>query len=109
MKNKKTNIEEVGMTQEDDDRNVKVAVLQNTVSHLNDTLNRVEAKLDTMALNYVTNAQLIVAQKQADDVHLVFKTRIDELEKSQTWVYRLVVGAVITAVMGVLLTKGDLV
>lgn len=97
------------MTQEDDDRNVKVAVLQTTVGHLNDTLNRVEQKLDTMALNYVTNAQMVVSQKQADEIHNSMKSRINDLEKSQTWVFRVVVGAVITAVMGVLLVKGDIV
>jgi len=43
--------------EEMDDENTagaKIAVLRNELSHVNETLNRVELKLDTMALSNVT-------------------------------------------------------
>lgn len=104
MKKLTTVIREEEMPTQDDEQSqdARVAVLRNDVRHLNETLNRVEAKLDTMALNYVTNAQ-------ADAKHVEIDKRIDSLESSQTWIYRLVVAIVITAVLGMVLRGNNVI
>lgn len=111
MKSKTTVIREEEMPTQDDEQSqgARVAVLRNDVKHLNETLNRVEAKLDKMALNYVTNAQMVVAQKQDDNKHTELDKRIDELENSQTWIYRLVIAIVITAVLGMVLRGNNVI
>lgn len=68
--------------------------------------NSLEAKLDNITTGFVTTAQLLAAQTRADDKHREQDRAIRALESWNTWAARIVIGAVLTAVMALLL-KGN--
>lgn len=61
---------------------------------------RIDAKLDSIGQGFVTVNQLNIAQKNADDKHGEQDRRITRLEEWNTWAQRLVLGAVITGIIG---------
>lgn len=68
---------------------------------------RLEAKLDVMNNNLVTVGQLDAAKEEAKTVHREINKKIAKLEEWNTWAVRIVLGAVIIAVVSsVLVTKG---
>lgn len=58
----------------------------------------VNEKLDSLARNFTTKAELLSAQKVADLEHKELKERISKLEGWNIWIIRGVVGLVLAAV-----------
>ena len=88
------------MSQQDDEQSpgAKIAVLKNEIHHVNETVKRIETKLDNMALNYVTSAQMVAAQEQANQKHAEQDKAIKSLEDWNSWAVKIVLGAVLTAI-----------
>lgn len=98
--------EEVVPTKDDENSpGAKIAVLRNEVRHVNETLNRVELKLDNMAVNFVTSSQLAAAQTLADLKHEQYDKKIASLEGWNAWATRIVLGLVLTSVVGLVVLK----
>lgn len=85
-----TIVKEEVMSHADDENSpgAKIAVLRNEVKHVNDTVHRIETKLDNMAANFVTAAQLASEKALADKTHEEFETRITSLEDDRKWIQR---------------------
>lgn len=61
---------------------------------------RIDLKLDSIGQGFVTVNQLNVAQQSADRKHREQDLRITRLEEWNIWAQRLVIGMVITAIVG---------
>ena len=82
MPSKKTTmIREESSVDEENTTGAKIAVIKNDLKHVNDTLNRVESKLDTMALNFITSTQFTAAEDAAKLAHKEYDSRLHKLEK----------------------------
>lgn len=66
----------------DDLPQVKIAVMNNDIKHINETMNRLETKFDAAIQNFATNQQLLDAQGISDLKHKEFEKKFDELEAS---------------------------
>lgn len=68
-----------------DDENspgAKMAVLRNEVKHVNETVIRMESKMDQFIANGVTQAQLSASQALADQKHLEIQAEIAEVKQT---------------------------
>lgn len=92
----------------------KIAVLRNEVKHVNESVMRMEGKMDQFIANSVTQAQLATSQMLADKTHKAMNESIDNLrtdvDSLQGWkdgiVSRIAAGAVIILVGMVLAVYG---
>lgn len=93
------------MSQQDDEQSpgAKIAVLKNEIHHVTETVKRIETKLDNMAMNYVTSAQMVAAQEQANQKHREQDDRIHSLENWNSWAVKIVLGAVLTAILSLVI------
>lgn len=93
---------------------VEIAVLNRDIMHINTTLARMEGKFDSAMLNFVTIDKLVDAQKAADATHAAMEEKCAEKDKQQdeaikkledwnTWAVRIVLGAIILAVVTLVL------
>jgi hypothetical protein len=74
MPSKKTTmIREESSVDEENTPGAKIAVLRNEVRHVNETLNRVETKIDNMALSFITTSQFV----SSEDASKLFSREID--------------------------------
>ena len=64
---------------------------------------RLEAKLDNLRDGFVSHDQLAEAIKLGDSVHADHERRIAKLEGWNTWLVRIVVGAVVLAVLAMVI------
>lgn len=97
-------IEEVG--QPDQSEMVKVAVLNNDIKHLSEAMTRIEGKFDTAIQGFVTHEKLSDSNRAFEAKNAEQDKAIKKLEDWNTWAVRIVLGMVITAVLGlVLITK----
>jgi len=99
------------------DPNIKIAVMNNDIQHINDTLTRIEAKFDGVINSFVTHEKLDDATKAAEEKHnniiASFEAKAKEqdraivkLEDWNMWAVRIVLGAIILAgVSALLITK----
>lgn len=104
-----TVIKEEVMSQQDDEQSpgAKIAVLKNEIHHVNETVKRIETKLDNMALNFVTESQRTADKEQANQKNSEQDKAIKALEDWNLWAQRLVIGAVIAAALAALVLKGN--
>lgn len=80
-KRKKTTIEEeINMASTEDLPQVKIAVMNNDIKHINDTMTRLEAKFDAAIQNFATNQQLIDAQTASELKHKEYEKELAELK-----------------------------
>ena len=86
----------------DNSPEVKIAVLNNDIKHINDTLSRMEQKFDSAISGFVTFDKLADAQRAADAKHAEQDAAIKKLEDWNTWAVRIVLGAILTSGVGVL-------
>lgn len=93
------------MSQQDDEQSpgAKIAVLKNEIHHVNETVKRIETKLDNMALNFVTESQRTADKEQADQKHREQDDRIHSLENWNSWAVKIVLGAVLTAILSLVI------
>jgi|GEM_PF-3641530 len=81
MATKKTVTEE----STDDSPSVKIAVMNNDIQHINETLARMEGKFDTAINNFVTNQQfldqLAVTKRKNEDYDKVIETMQEDIRK----------------------------
>lgn len=92
----------------------KIAVLRNEVKHVNESVMRMEGKMDQFIANSVTQAQLTTAQRIADETHKAMNETVQEIRNDvdslQRWkdgiVSRIAYGAVIILVGMVLAFYG---
>ena len=104
MKNKVTVIKEQEMPEHDNP-----AVLAYRVGQLENNqkerFNRLEKKIDDMTTGFVTIDKLNDAKEAADDKHREQDGKIRSLEEWNIWAQRLVLGAVILAILAIVLEK----
>lgn len=79
---------------------IKVAVITNDIKHLGEAMNRLEVKFDQAILGFVTHEKLRDVQKAADEKHKQQDKAIASLEDWNKWAVRIVLGLVISAVVG---------
>ena len=81
------------------------ATLQKWISKVDDRLTRIETILEERLGGYPDVVQLVTRLcTRLDD----YDRRIEDLEASQRWVVRMVMGAVITAIMALVLSRGGM-
>lgn len=90
---------EMGATSSGDNAEVKMAVMNSDIKHMNDTLVRIEGKFDSAMTNFVTVEKLADAQKAAIAEHVEIKQSINKLENWNTWAVRIVFGAIVSIVV----------
>ena len=83
---------------ETDSPQVKIAVLNNDIKHINDTLTRLEGKFDTAINGFVTLDKLADAQQKADAAHSEIWKAINKLENWNTWAIRLVIATILAGI-----------
>lgn len=64
-----------------DDTTVKVAVLNNDIKHINETLARLEGKFDVAVQSFATSSQLMQAQTESDRIHKEHEKAIVSLQE----------------------------
>lgn len=79
---------------------VKVAVLNNDMKHLGESMNRLEAKFDAAILGFVTHDKLMDMQKSADAKHSEQDKAINSLEEWNKWAIRIILGAFLSGLAG---------
>lgn len=87
------------MGQPDESPQVKIAVLNNDIKHINDTLARMETKFDAAIGGFVTIDKLVDSQKAADEKHAEILDRIIHLEAWNTWAIRIVLAGIISGIV----------
>lgn len=65
----------------DSDTSIKVAVLNNDIKHINETLARLEGKFDIAVQSFVTTSQLVSAQAESDRIHKEQDKAIESLQE----------------------------
>jgi hypothetical protein len=80
MSTRKTTVEEAGLQYSDDAPSVKIAVMNNDIRHINETLGRLEGKFDVAVQSFATNQQLIDAASTSDNRHKEYDTVIASLQ-----------------------------
>ena len=93
----------VSNSETDQTGEVKVAVFANELKHINESMARIEGKFDDAIKNFVTEKTLHDAQKLADQKHAEQDAAIKRLEEWNVWAVRIVLGLVITAIVGLVL------
>jgi len=81
---------------------IKLAVTNNELKHLSESMNRLEAKFDKAILGFVTHEKLNDVEKAFDTKHRAHADRIAGLEDWNKWAIRLILALVIAAVGGVI-------
>ena len=67
---------------------------------------RVEAKLDAFGQGFVSSSQMTAAQQAADLKHAEQDKRLDNIDSQIVWVVRIIIGAVIGAVLTLVIKNG---
>lgn len=78
---------------------VKIAVMNADIKHMNDTLVRIEGKFDNAMTGFVTVDKLADAQAAATTKHVEIDRAINKLENWNTWAVRIVFGAIVSIVV----------
>lgn len=94
------------MGQQEDAPQVKIAVLNNDVKHMNETLVRIESKFDNAIQGFVTFDKLADAQKSSEEKHLEIDKHLQSLDNWNTWAARLIIAGVVTFVIYAILQSG---
>jgi len=81
---------------------IKLAVTNNELKHLSESMNRLEAKFDKAILGFVTHEKLNDVEKAFNAKHTVHAEKIAGLEDWIKWAIRLILALVIAAVGGVI-------
>ena len=81
---------------------IKLAVTNNELKHLIESMNRLEAKFDKAILGFVTHEKLNDVEKAFNAKHTVHSEKIAGLEDWNKWAIRLILALVIAAVGGVI-------
>lgn len=76
---------------------VEIAVLNNDIKHISESMARMEQKFDLAIGNFVTVDKLMDAQNVASEKHKEIDGRLNKLEAWNTWFIRIVLGAVLLA------------
>lgn len=92
-------------TRSDNASEVKIAVLNNDIKHINDTLARMEQKFDLALNGFVTVEKLNDAIKESDAIHQQINERLKKIEKWFDRVGWLIISAVILAILGTVLVS----
>jgi len=85
---------------------IKVAVMNNDIRHLNDTMSRIEGKFDTAIQSFVTHEKLSDAISASDAKHIEQDKAIKGLEDWNTWAVRILAGGAITFIIYFILQSG---
>jgi hypothetical protein len=104
-------------TDEAGDQRAGQTVFDYRLGKVEETVIKIDSKLDDMANNYITESTLQAKEREAALQHTILRdeiktvrddhsSRLKKLEDERTWVARIILGIVITAVLGlVLVTK----
>jgi len=79
---------------------IKLAVTNNELKHLSESMKRLEAKFDKAILGFVTHEKLNDVEKAFNTKHGVHAEKIAGIEDWNKWAVRIVLGLVIAAVVG---------
>lgn len=80
----------------DMDPDVKIAVMNNDIKHVNETLTRIESKFDEAIKGFVTTEKLNDVMETADIKHREQDKRIKNLESWNRWEVTTFIAACIT-------------
>ena len=81
---------------------IKLAVTNNELKHLSESMNRLEAKFDKAILRFVTHEKLNDVERAFNAKHSVHSEKIAGLEDWNKWAIRVILALVIAAVGGVI-------
>jgi hypothetical protein len=102
-KTKQTIIEkEIEMPTPDPSDAIKVAVMNTEIKHVNETMVRIEGKFDKALENFVTTERVTSLEESIKIKNTEQDAAIKKLEDWNVWALRIVVGAVILAVLGLI-------
>ena len=101
---KQTTIRETEVT-ESESPTVKIAVMNNDMKHFSETLERIEGKFDTAIMGFVTHEKISDIEKAHTEKHNTQDRAIAKLEEWNVWATRIVLGAVILAILGIVFAK----
>ena len=81
---------------------IKLAVTNNELKHLSESMNRLEAKFDKAILRFVTHEKLNDVERAFNAKHSVHSEKIAGLEDWNKWAIRVILLLVASAVGGVI-------
>lgn len=81
---------------------IKLAVTNNELKHLIESMNRLEAKFDKAILGFVTHEKLNDVEKAFNAKHSVHSEKIAGLEDWNKWAIRVILLLVASAIGGVI-------
>lgn len=81
---------------------IKLAVTNNELKHLSESMNRLEAKFDKAILGFVTHEKLNDVEKAFNAKHSVHSEKIAGLEDWNKWAIRVILLLVASAIGGVI-------
>jgi hypothetical protein len=104
-------------TEEVTDHRAGQTVFDYRLGKVEETVTKIDGKLDDLAHNFITESTLLAAQREADLQHKILRdeiknvrdahgSRLQPIESWMKWAGRIIIGAVLTAVIGlVVITK----
>lgn len=81
---------------------IKLAVTNNELKHLSESMNRLEAKFDKAILGFVTHEKLNDVERAFNAKHSVHSEKIAGLEDWNKWAIRVILLLVASAIGGVI-------
>lgn len=81
---------------------IKLAVTNNELKHLSESMNRLEAKFDKAILRFVTHEKLNDVERAFNAKHSVHSEKIAGLEDWNKWAIRVILLLVASAIGGVI-------
>ena len=81
---------------------IKLAVTNNELKHLSESMNRLEAKFDKAILGFVTHEKLNDVEKAFNAKHSVHSEKVAGLEDWNKWAIRVILLLVASAIGGVI-------
>mgnify|MGYP003510386695 FL=1 len=81
---------------------IKLAVTNNELKHLSESMNRLEAKFDKAILGFVTHEKLNDVERAFNAKHSVHSEKIAGLEDWSKWAIRVILLLVASAIGGVI-------
>lgn len=78
---------------------VKIAVMNADIKHMNETLVRIEGKFDSAMTGFVTFDKLADAMEASNTKHAEIDRAISKLENWNTWAVRIVFGAIVSIIV----------
>lgn len=102
---KQTITKEIEVSQENDPQ-IKIAVMNNDIKHVNETLARIEQKFDSAIQGFVTTDVLSSAIQASELKHAEQDKAIKGLEDWNTWAIRILAGSILTFLSYLVLQSG---